>query len=116
MAGLSEAGGEAGAVSRDRHFISTILDPSADWELVSQGYKYTEGPGGGPRGKVFFSDVDAKPIEDLQDRAWTEKVSLFKADSGGANGLMFGPDGRLYAAQRRPQADRRLRHGRDGEQ
>ena len=27
------------------------------------------------------------------------KVSLFKDDTGGANGLMFGPDGRLYACQ-----------------
>src|SRR4029077_7091843 len=27
------------------------------------------------------------------------KVTVFRADAGGANGLMFGPDGRLYAAQ-----------------
>ncbi|HYM10712.1 MAG TPA: SMP-30/gluconolactonase/LRE family protein, partial [Bryobacterales bacterium] len=26
-------------------------------------------------------------------------VSVFKEDTGGANGLMFGPDGRLYACQ-----------------
>jgi gluconolactonase len=27
------------------------------------------------------------------------KISLFKEDTGGATGLMFGPDGRLYAAE-----------------
>src|SRR5262249_53770821 len=27
------------------------------------------------------------------------KVTVFKEDTGGANGLMFGPDGRLYACQ-----------------
>ena len=82
----------------DRHFIDTILDPGADWELVSAGYKFTEGPAVDREGNVFFSDVDARPSK-IYKIGSDGKVSLFKADSGGANGLMFGPDGRLYAAQ-----------------
>jgi gluconolactonase len=82
----------------DRIFVSAILDPSAEWELVSQGYKFTEGPEVDRDGNVFFSDVDAKPSK-IYKIGIDGKVSLFKADSGGANGLMFGPDGRLYAAQ-----------------
>jgi len=79
----------------DRHFVNAILDPSADWEIVGQGYKFTEGPAVDHDGNVYFSDVDASKIY----RAGSGGVTLFKADSGGANGLMFGSDGRLYAAQ-----------------
>jgi sugar lactone lactonase YvrE/enterochelin esterase-like enzyme len=86
------------AGSNDRRSISAILDPGADWEVVSQGYKFTEGPAVNGRGEVFFSDVDAQPSK-IYKIGLDGKVSLFKADSGGANGLMFGPDRRLYAAQ-----------------
>jgi gluconolactonase len=86
------------AESSDRRSINAILDPDADWELVSQGYKFAEGPAVDRDGNVFFSDVDAKPSK-IYKIGPDGKVSLFKADSGGANGLMFGPDGRLYAAQ-----------------
>jgi len=48
------------------------------------------------QGNVFFSDIPNNRIY----RAGTDgKVSVFKEDSGGPNGLMFGPDGRLYACQ-----------------
>jgi len=79
----------------DRHFVNAILDPSADWQLVSQGYKFTEGPAVDREGNVFFSDVDDSKIYRIDANG----THLFKGDSGGANGLMFGPDGLLYAAQ-----------------
>ncbi|HYL74775.1 MAG TPA: SMP-30/gluconolactonase/LRE family protein [Bryobacteraceae bacterium] len=81
-----------------RSVISQILDPGSEWELVSQGYRFTEGPAVDRDGNVFFSDVEAEPTKIYKTGA-DGKVTLFKADSGGANGLMFGPDGRLYAAQ-----------------
>jgi gluconolactonase len=80
----------------DRHFITSILDPDSDWEMVSQGHKFTEGPAVDRDGNVFFSDVGASRIHKI---GVDGKVTLFKDDTGGANGLMFGPDGRLYAAQ-----------------
>jgi len=80
-----------------RHFLTNnVLDPAKDWELVSQGHKFTEGPAVDTEGNVFFSDIPNNRIHRI---ALDGKVTVFKEDSGGANGLMFGPDGRLYACQ-----------------
>ncbi len=48
-------------------------------------------------GNVFFCDAGASRIYRID--AATGKVTLFKDGTGGATGLMFGPDGRLYAAE-----------------
>jgi gluconolactonase len=47
-------------------------------------------------GNVFFSDI---PNNRIYKAGIDGKVTVFKEDSGGTNGLMFGPDGRLYACQ-----------------
>src|SRR5262245_9802177 len=80
----------------DRQFISMILDPAHDWERVSQGHRFTEGPAVDRQGNVFFSDIPNNRIHKISTDG---AVSVFKEDTGGANGLMFGPDGRLYACQ-----------------
>ncbi len=80
----------------DRH-VSNFLDPySAGWELVSEGHKFTEGPAVDKQGNVFFSDIPNNRIHRI---GVDGKVTVFKEDTGGVNGLMFGPDGRLYACQ-----------------
>ena len=86
-----------GAAGAERHFATEVLDPAHGWELVAEGYQFTEGPAVDARGDVFFTDLRAGKIYKLEHS--TGKVELWKADSGGANGLMFGPDGRLYACQ-----------------
>ena len=45
---------------------------------------------------VFFSDILNKRVHKIE---LVGKVTVFKEGSGGTNGLMFGPDGRLYACQ-----------------
>jgi gluconolactonase len=80
----------------ERHFVTTILDPDSEWEMVSQGHKFTEGPAVDRNGNVFFTDIPNNRIHKIDTNG---NVTLFKEDSGGANGLMFGPDGRLYACQ-----------------
>lgn len=80
----------------ERHFATTILDPASDWEVVSTGHKFTEGPAVDREGNVFFSDIPNNRIHRIGPDG---KVSVFKEDTGGANGLMFGPDGKLYACQ-----------------
>ncbi|MCS7023961.1 MAG: SMP-30/gluconolactonase/LRE family protein [Bryobacteraceae bacterium] len=80
----------------DRHFVRSILAAGSEWELVSQGHKFTEGPAADRQGRVFFTDI---PNHRIYRIGLDGSVTVFKEDSGGANGLMFGPDGRLYACQ-----------------
>jgi gluconolactonase len=81
-----------------RHYISNniVLDSDPGWELVSQGHKFTEGPAVDAMGNVFFSDIPNSRIHKISADG---KVSVFRENTGEANGLMFGPDGRLYACQ-----------------
>ncbi|MBM3723860.1 MAG: gluconolactonase [Acidobacteria bacterium] len=80
----------------DRQFVTQVLDPAGEWELVSQGHRFTEGPAVNRAGEVFFTDIPNNRIHRI---GLDGKVTVFKEDSGAANGLMFGPDGRLYACQ-----------------
>jgi len=47
-------------------------------------------------GNVFFSDI---PNSRIYKISVDGNVTLFRENTGEANGLMFGPDGRLYACQ-----------------
>jgi gluconolactonase len=66
----------------------------SQWELVGSGYRFTEGPAANAKGEVFFTDIPNSRIHKI---ALDGTVSVFADDTGRANGLMFGPDGRLYA-------------------
>jgi gluconolactonase len=86
----------AAAVAQDMSLSDVLLD-GAGWQLVSEGHKFTEGPAPDSRGNVFFVDVPESRIFRID--AETGKVSVFVDGSGKASGLMFGPEGRLYACQ-----------------
>jgi sugar lactone lactonase YvrE/enterochelin esterase-like enzyme len=74
--------------------LKQILLPGEDWQLVADGYRFTEGPAVNAKGEVFFNDI---PNSKTYRIGLDGKVSLFVADSKKANGQAFGPDGRLYA-------------------
>ncbi|MGC2659964.1 MAG: SMP-30/gluconolactonase/LRE family protein [Bryobacteraceae bacterium] len=80
-----------------RQTVMDIIEPGADWELVSSGHQLTEGPAVDREGNVFFTDPPANRIYKITTA--TGKVTLFKEQSGGVVGMMFGPDGRLYGCQ-----------------
>ena len=73
-----------------------LLIPGEGWKLVSKGHKFTEGPAVNGKGELFFSDV---PKGRIYKVGLDGHVSLFVKNSPGVNGLMFGPDGLLYACQ-----------------
>ena len=74
-------------------FLRELLIPGADWQLVSSGHQFTEGPAVNARGEVFFNDIPAGKTFKI---ALDGSVSEFLADSKKANGQAFGPDGKLY--------------------
>jgi sugar lactone lactonase YvrE len=74
--------------------LKQILAPGEGWQLVADGYKFTEGPAVNARGEVFFNDI---PNSKTYKIGLDGKVSLFVDDSKKGNGQAFGPDGRLYA-------------------
>jgi sugar lactone lactonase YvrE/enterochelin esterase-like enzyme len=87
---------KANAEGKSRQPVMDILLPGEEWQLIGEGYRFTEGPAANAKGEVFFTDIPNNRIHkiDLQG-----KVTVFKENTGGANGLMFGPDGKLYACQ-----------------
>jgi sugar lactone lactonase YvrE/predicted esterase len=74
--------------------LNEILVPGEGWQLVSEGYKGTEGPATNAKGEVVFNDVNSSKTYKI---GLDSKVSEFIADSKKGNGQAFGPDGRLYA-------------------
>jgi gluconolactonase len=72
-----------------------VVAADSQWELVGEGFGFTEGPAANEQGEVFFTDIPANKIHKI---GLDGKVAVFAENTGGANGLMFGPDGRLYAA------------------
>ena len=75
--------------------LKELLVPGADWQLVGEGYKFTEGAAANVAGEVFFNDI---PNNKTYKVGLDGKVSEFIADSKRANGQRLGPDGRIYAA------------------
>ncbi|MEJ0101327.1 MAG: SMP-30/gluconolactonase/LRE family protein [Bacteroidota bacterium] len=74
-------------------FLSDLLIADEDWELVGQGYQFTEGTATNSKGEVFYQDIPA---------AKTYKVGLdgkpapLPVDSKKASGTCFGSDGNRY--------------------
>lgn len=75
--------------------LNAVLIPEEGWQLVGEGYRFTEGPAVNAKGEVFFNDV---PNSKTYKIGLDGQVSLFLADSKRGDGQAFGPDGRLYAA------------------
>jgi sugar lactone lactonase YvrE len=89
---------KANAESKSHQPVMSILVPGEEWQLVGDGYGFTEGPAANPQGEVFFTDIPRNRIHKI---GLDGKVSVFKEETGGANGLAFGPDGKLYACEDR---------------
>ncbi len=74
--------------------LKEILIPGENWELVGEGYKFTEGSATNAKGEVFFNDVGASKTFKLDADG---KPVVWLEDSKRGDGQRFGPDGKLYA-------------------
>jgi sugar lactone lactonase YvrE len=74
-------------------FLSDLLIPGEEWELVGEGYRFTEGTAANAKGEVFYQDIPTSK---------TYKVGLdgqpvtLNVDAKRASGTWFGPDGKRY--------------------
>lgn len=71
-----------------------VFAPDSAWEVVSNGHQFAEGMAWDKDGHFYFTDVPRSELYRV-DRA-TGMKTLLDGATGRANGIEFGPDGRLY--------------------
>ena len=76
---------------------TTVLAPDAKVEKLAGNFAFTEGPAADAKGNVFFTDIPNNRI--LKWSVGDGKLSIFRENSGGANGLFFDKKGNLLACE-----------------
>jgi enterochelin esterase-like enzyme/sugar lactone lactonase YvrE len=76
--------------------LYTFFEPGTDWERVTDAFHLTADSTVDKEGNVYFTHHDNNRIYKVDAQ---NKLSVWKENSGGAHGIAFGPDGRLYAGQ-----------------
>lgn len=75
-----------------------LTEDDAAWELVAQGYVYTDSPVPGPSGELYF----AAPIQNRIYRLNPDdSIDVFAEATAMAMGLTLGADGRIYGCSNR---------------
>ena len=94
-AGCGRAGLSAVA---DGHSANAVLDqvivPGADWELVGEGYGFTEGTAADAAGNVYFQDIPASKTYRVAPAGGGRNWCLREAQR--ASGTCIGTDGSRY--------------------
>ncbi|MBD3174460.1 MAG: SMP-30/gluconolactonase/LRE family protein [Armatimonadia bacterium] len=73
-----------------------LIAPNAQLEVVGEGFSFTEGPAVAEDGSVYFTDVRESRIHHWRAGA---EITLYREETGGANGLFFDLDGNLVACE-----------------
>jgi gluconolactonase len=76
--------------------IPGVVAAGAAPELVQEGFVFTEGPVGTADGGLYFSDIRPSKIFYLDAAG---KISLFRENTNGANGIALTRDGELLFAE-----------------
>lgn len=84
---------KANPAGASRQDVYQVLIPGEGWQLVSDGHRATDGPAVNERGEIFFTDT---PNSRILRAGLDGKVTSFAENTNRGNGMMFGPDGRLY--------------------
>jgi len=76
-------------------FLSDLLIPGEEWEVVGENYKFTEGTAVNAKGEVFYLDI---PVSKCYKVDTDKKLVALTTDTKRASGTCFGPDGKRYMA------------------
>jgi gluconolactonase len=74
----------------------SVVAPAAKIEKLAGDFKFTEGPACDAEGNVFFTD---QPNNKICKWSVDGKLSTFRENSGGSNGLYFDKKGSLVACE-----------------
>lgn len=74
-------------------FLSDLLIPGEDWELVAEGYQFTEGTAANKNGEVFYQDIPTSKTYKVDVNG---KLTALNTDAKKASGTCFGADGKRY--------------------
>src|SRR6266404_1343031 len=77
--------------------LSLVLIDGENWELVAEGYQFTDAPCADGEGNFYLTDVARGT--NIFKIGPDGNVVPFIGDAPKISGLKFGPDGRLYACQ-----------------
>ncbi len=71
-----------------------IFAPESEWEVVSSGHQFAEGMAWDREGHFYFTDVPRQLLFKIDKHSGIK--TLIDGKTGKANGIAFGPDGKLY--------------------
>ena len=74
----------------------SVVAPGAQLIKLTGGFRFTEGPASDAAGNIFFTDI---PNNRIHKWSLDGKLSIFRKNSGGANGLFFDKKGNLLACE-----------------
>ena len=80
--------------------ISTVLIDGEGWQLVGEGYGFTDAACADAEGNFYFSDLPKGVVYRVSPDG---KVAPFLEGGPKISGLKFGPGGRLYACTQGPK-------------
>jgi gluconolactonase len=73
-----------------------VVAPGAKVEQLAGGFAFTEGPACDAEGNIYFTDI---PNNRIHKWSLDGKLTTFREESGGANGLYFDRAGNLLACE-----------------
>ncbi|MFN3191589.1 MAG: SMP-30/gluconolactonase/LRE family protein [Aureliella sp.] len=83
-----------GTLNAKRLVAQSLIADGAELQLISDDYKFTEGPAADSEGNVFFTD---QPNDRIMKYSVSGKLETWLKPAGRSNGLFFKQDGTLIA-------------------
>ncbi len=80
--------------------LNDILIPGKEWELVGEGYTFTEGVVANAKGEVFFQDIPNSKTYQINKEG---KPILINQQTQRGSGTCFGIDGKRYMVNKNKQ-------------